>query len=178
MESEAGLDEVHVIERVEGLGAELDAMAFPRQLEVLADRYIKVRHRRQAQGSAHSGLAGVLVGERIHNIGIGEQARIAVAIDAQLLTDGPGHDAERILPVVGVPGVIPLHHAREARAVAHDAGYLPAADDLVHPGGGAAQEFLVAAAWKLADHACVDVVAQVEIGRAAELVRSLYTLDD
>src|ERR1700693_3189524 len=54
-QSKTRIREVHIVEHIEGLGAELNALALPRQLEDLRHRHIGIEHGGQAERGAGPG---------------------------------------------------------------------------------------------------------------------------
>ena len=80
VQRQAGLDEVHVVKRVIGFRAELDAVAFPRQRERLRDADIEVDHAGQPHQRPRSNVPRILIRKIIRRVGGGEQARVAVAV--------------------------------------------------------------------------------------------------
>src|SRR5260370_39253979 len=78
---QAGVREVHIVESVERLRAELHALAFPRELDRLRKREIRVEERRQAQDRARAAVPWKLVRERTGRGRVAEYAGNAVLVD-------------------------------------------------------------------------------------------------
>ena len=72
-------------------------------------------------------------------------------------------NGERVLPVVGVPGVISLDHARQAARETHDTGDLPAPDDLICPAGHVVSERFSFPERQFVDDIRIQLLAQIEI---------------
>ena len=178
LQRQAGLDEVHVVESIVGFRAELDAMTFPRQRERFRDAEIEVLHARQAhQGPRSRRRPGIGVRETVYGVGIGEQARVAGAVVAVLHLKRPSRNRESVLPVIDVPSLVALNDAGQTAGESHDARNLPAAENLIRPARSIVPEWLALADRQFVHHVDVHLIADIEIGRAAELARVEYVLN-
>ena len=132
----------------------------------------------QADGRASAGALRRLILKIARHAGVRENAGDSVLVDVDAAGGrGSVHHGQRAEPVIGVVGEIAFHGARQRRAVAPDARHLPAADDLVQPARRVMQERLALAEGQRIHEIRVEVVADVEIRRAAERAQIVNVLD-
>src|SRR5258707_1742593 len=130
-QSQAWVCEVDVIKHVEGLRPKLNPLAFPRQLEFLCHRHIRVKERSQSDSSALPSVPWKLVRERIRGTRVRKHAGIPVLINMHSAFDGTRYDRERTQPVVGVVLQTACHRRRQPCPEPSQTGNLPATDDRI-----------------------------------------------
>ena len=178
LQAQTGIGEVRMVEGVERLGAKLKSLAFPGQTERLAERHVDVEDRIQTNRGASSSAFRRLILKITGHAGVREDAGDSVLIDVDAARwSGRIHDGQRAEPVIGVVGEIAFHGARQRRAVAPDAGNLPAAHDLIQPAGRAMQEPLALSDRQRVHEIRVEVVPDVEIRGAAERAQVVNILN-
>ena len=115
-------------------------------------------------------MARQLIREEIGGVRVAEDARISVLVHSDLCLYGSGQNSQGTEPVIRVVGEIAGNRRRQPGAVAHDAGDLPSADDLIDPSRSIPEQRFVLSDRQLKKIVRADVVSNVEIRGAAEFI--------